>query len=69
MPLQPITANPGDMPSSFPERMKKELADGMAAEFERDLSRDGLAEVEIHRRLERSRNRIRAGTGRDHHLP
>lgn len=39
-------------------RMKKALADGMAAEFERDLSRDGLAEVEIHRKLERSRNRI-----------
>ncbi len=40
------------------QRMKKALADGMAAEFERDLSKDGLAEVEIHRRLERSRNRI-----------
>jgi F420 biosynthesis protein FbiB-like protein len=40
------------------QRMKKELADGMAVEFQRDLSRDGLAEVEIHRRLERSRNRI-----------
>lgn len=40
------------------QRMKKALADGMAVEFERDLSRDGLAEVEIHRRLERSRNRI-----------
>ena len=40
------------------QRMKKALADGTAAEFERDLSRDGLAEIEIHRRLERSRNRI-----------
>lgn len=38
--------------------MKKELADRMAAEFERDLSRDGLPGVEIQRRLERSRNRI-----------
>ncbi len=40
------------------QRMKKLLADGMAIEFTRDLSMDGLAEVEIHRRLERSRNRI-----------
>lgn len=39
-------------------RMKKELADGMADEFERDLSRDGLPEVEIQRRLDRSRKRI-----------
>jgi len=39
-------------------RTKKELADGMAVEFERDLSRDGLPGDEIQRRLERSRNRI-----------
>lgn len=38
--------------------MKKVLVDGMAVEFERDLSRDGLPGVEIQRRLERSRNRI-----------
>lgn len=37
---------------------KKELADGMAVEFEHDLSRDGLPGVEIQRKLERSRNRI-----------
>lgn len=40
------------------QRIKKELAEGMAGEFERDLSRDGLPEVEIQRRLERSRKRI-----------
>ena len=39
-------------------RRKKELGDGMAAEFERDLKRDGLPGAEIQRRLERSRNRI-----------
>jgi coenzyme F420-0:L-glutamate ligase/coenzyme F420-1:gamma-L-glutamate ligase len=37
---------------------KKELAYGMAAEFERDLSRDGLSGEEIQKRLKRSRNRI-----------
>jgi F420 biosynthesis protein FbiB-like protein len=38
---------------------KKGLADGMAVEFERDLSRDGLPGVEIKRKLERSQNRIK----------
>jgi F420 biosynthesis protein FbiB-like protein len=37
---------------------KKGLADGMAMEFERDLSKDGLPEAEIQRKLDQSRNRI-----------
>jgi coenzyme F420-0:L-glutamate ligase / coenzyme F420-1:gamma-L-glutamate ligase len=40
------------------QRMKKELADGMAAEFERDLAGDGLPKPEIRRRVQRSRSRI-----------
>jgi coenzyme F420-0:L-glutamate ligase/coenzyme F420-1:gamma-L-glutamate ligase len=37
---------------------KKNLSDKMAEEFKVDLARDGLTEIEINKRLERSRDRI-----------
>jgi F420 biosynthesis protein FbiB-like protein len=40
--------------------VKADLADGMAADFERDLSRDGVPPEKIHSQIKRSRDRINA---------